>query len=423
MIQTIVHSIAGRTVQFTHNSTESLLNGIKVLVKGTLQSTGAGLDLLSNAFLYKEDWKEALKKAGVTLRETGDQTTEAMEKAIHSTNVAFEKALFAVDAAGRQGNQMVFDNRVISSIIGSSHDQKIILTKIEMSFRDIGKDISVSEAVKSFRESGQKESVLFLPGLFTDETVWLEKWIPYKKRKVRSLGIATELSKKNIHPLYIRYNHGMPIHENGKKLMYLLDVFFTECPEAKPHIVAYSLGSLVLRSCLYHAKEENKPWVGNFKKVVSISSPNRGSYLEKLGFWLGLILEKSPNAALKIIGMIGNLRSDAIKDLSFGLIRREQKSFWAPISQYFQETYFGELDEVDAYEAYSLVDTIENPIQNFLGDGIVEKQSLRYLSDKVYSKKLNPSLRTLEIEKANHFTILNSKKLFRWLDEIFSERA
>jgi len=421
VIQTIVHSIAGRAVQLTHNSTESLLNGVKTLVKGTLQGTGAGLDLLSNAFLFQEDWKNALKKAGIALQETSEQTTEAMEKAIHSTNNAFEKALFAVDTVGKQGNQMVFDNRVVSSIIGSSHDQKIQLTKIEMSFRDIGKDISVEEAAASFKNSGSKESVLFLPGLFTDETVWLEKWIPYKKRKVRSLGIATELSKKNIHPHYIRYNHGMPIHENGKKLMKLLDAFFAECPEAKPHIVAYSLGSLVLRSCLYYAKEENKPWVGNFQKVVSISSPNRGSYLEKIGFWLGLLLEKSPDITLKIIGMIGNLRSDAIKDLSFGLIRREEKTFWAPVSRYFQEVYFGELDELDAYEAYSLVDTIENPIQNFLGDGIVEKQSLSYLSDKVYSKKPNPSLRTLEIEKANHFTILNSKKLFAWLDEIFSK--
>ncbi|TGN20667.1 esterase/lipase family protein [Leptospira idonii] len=420
MIQIFLHSTIGKAVSLSQKSTDSLLKGVRHLVKGSLTGTGNGLHLLSNAFFYKPEWRDALQRAGITVKDTSLKTDEAMNQAIESTNTAFEKTMFAVQATGKKGENLIFDNRVISSIIGSSHDQKIKLTKIEMSFREVGRDISVEEAVSSYKASGKKQSVLFIPGLFTDETIWLEKWVPYKKRKVRSKGISTELMKKDFHPFYLRYNHGLPIHENGKKLMHLFDIFFQNDPDLRPNMVCYSLGCLVFRSCLYHAKLENKPWVKNFQKVISISAPNRGSYLEKAGFWLGFLLEKSPVAALKIIGMIGNLRSDAIKDLSFGIIKKEEKDFWAPIRQYFEETYLGELDDMDAYEAYSLVDTIENPIQNFLGDGIVEKQSLRYLSDKVYSKKTNPYLRTLEIEKANHFSILNSRKLFDWIDLILS---
>jgi hypothetical protein len=419
VIHIFLHSIAGRAVQVSQKSTDSILRGVQVLVNGSLSGTSTGLELLSNAFFYKPEWRTALQNAGVSIRDTSIKSKESFDKAIQATNSNFEKAFFAVDSVGKRGDQLIFDNRVISSILGSSHNQKFKLTKIDMSFRAIGLDVTAKEVAEGFRASKKNKLVLFIPGLFTDETVWLEKWVPYKKKKIRSLGISTELQKKDYYPIYIRYNHGLPIHENGKKLMHLLDILFQECPEAHPNVIAYSLGGLVLRSCLYYANTENKEWVNHFQKVVSIATPNRGSYLEKIGFWLGLILERSPNIALKIIGMVGNLRSDAIKDLSFGLIKEEPKSFWSPISQYFQDTYHGELDQIDAYEAYAVIDTIENPIQNFLGDGIVEKQSLRYLSDRVYAKKENANIRTLEIMKSTHFSILNSKKLFQWLDQIF----
>ncbi len=419
MIQLFFHSIAGRAVQISQKSADSILKGVQLLVNGSLSGTSSGLELLSNAFFYKPEWRTALQNAGVTIRDTNSKANEKLNEAIEATNNNFEKAFFAVDSVGKRGDQLIFDNRVISSILGSSHNQKIKLTKIDMSFRTLGADVSAKEVAESYHNSNKTKMVLFVPGLFTDETVWLEKWIPYKKKKIRSLGISTELQKKDYFPVYIRFNHGLPIHENGKKLMHLLDIFFKECPDANPHIVAYSLGGLVLRSCLYYAKAENKEWVKKFQKIVSIATPNRGSYLEKIGFWLGLILERSPVMALKIIGMVGNLRSDAIKDLSFGLVRDEPKTLWSPISQYFEDTYHGELDDMDVYEAYAVIDTIQNPIQNFLGDGIVEKQSLRYLSDRVYAKKENPELRTLEVMKATHFSILNSKALFNWLNRIF----
>jgi len=419
VIQIFLQSIVGRAVQVSQKSADSLLKGVQLLVNGSLSGTSTGLELLSNAFFYKPEWRAALQNAGISIRETGEKSHENLQQIIDATNSNFEKAFFAVESVGKKGDQLIFDNRVISSIIGSTHNQSFKLSKIDMSFRTIGADVSAKEVVADYRASNKEKMVLFIPGLFTDETVWIEKWIPYKKKKIRSLGIATELMKKDYYPVYLRFNHGLPIHENGRKLMHLLDIFFNECPEAKPNIVCYSLGGLVLRSCLYYANIENKEWRQHFQKVVSIATPNRGSYLEKIGFWLGLILERSPVIALKIIGMVGNLRSDAIKDLSFGLVKDEPKTLWSPISQYFQDTYHGELDEIDAYEAYAVIDTIDNPIQNFLGDGIVEKPSLRYLSDRVYSKKTNPSLRTLEIMKATHFSILNSKKLFHWLDQIF----
>lgn len=420
MIQIFINSVAGKTVSLTQKTTDSLLRGIQVLVHGSLTTTGGGLELLSNAFFYKPEWRDALLHAGIQIKETGDKSHNSIKQAIENSNLAFEKALFRVELTAKQGEDFIFDNRTISSILGSSLGQRIKLTKIDMSFRTFGRDISVKEAIHEFKESKKEKAILFVPGLFTDETVWQEQTILYKNRKIKTMGVASELQELGYFPFYLRFNHGLPIHENGKKLMHLLDIFFAESPEITPDILCYSLGSLVFRSCLYHAKLENKPWIGKFGKVISVASPNKGSYLEKLGFWLGFILERSPNIALKIIGMIGNLRSDAIKDLSFGLIRKEEQGWLATLSGYFKETYFGELDHLDTYQAYALLEDVKNPLQNFLGDGIVEKQSLTYLTDKIYINKDRQQLRTLELIKENHFSILSSRKLIHWVKEVLS---
>ncbi|MCZ8343536.1 MAG: hypothetical protein O9301_10920 [Leptospira sp.] len=422
MIQILINSIAGKTVTLTQKTTDSLLKGIQVLVTGSLHSTGGGLELLSNAFFYKPEWREALQKVGIQIKETGDKSHESIRQAIETTNIAFDKALFRVEVTAKQGEDFIFDNRTISSVIGSSLDQRIKLTKIDLSFRTFGKDISIKETIEEYKTSRKSKSVLFVPGLFTDETVWQEQIIKYKTRNIKTLGIAKELQDLGYHPFYLRFNHGLPIHENGKKLMHYLDIFFAEDPEIKPEVICYSLGCLVFRSCLYHAKLENKPWIDRFGKVISVASPNKGSYLEKLGFWLGFLLERSPNLALKVIGLIGNLRSDAIKDLSFGLIRKEERGWLATISGYFQETYFGELDHLDVYQSYALLDGIHNPLQNFLGDGIVEKQSLTYLTDKVYAHRDRQELRTKELIKENHFSILSSRKLVHWIKEVLDDR-
>jgi hypothetical protein len=423
MIHIFLHNVAGRSLFLSHKVTESVLHGTNLLVKGTLVGTGTGLSLLSNAFFYKPEWRAALEEAGIKVNDSSLHTSDAFQKAIHNTNLAFEKAQFSVKAFTKETDDFIFDNRLVSSILGSSHDQKFKLTKIKMSFRDIGKDITPEEALGGFQNSGKKKAILFMPGLLTDETVWLEGKVPYKKRMIKTKGLSTELQKLDYYPLYVRYNHGLPIHENGRAFALFFEEFHKASPDLELNYLAYSLGCLVFRSALYYGKEQNLGWVKKVKKVVFISSPNRGSYLEKIGFWLGNILEKSPNLALKILGMLGNLRSDAIKDLSFGLIRKEPKDFWSPITRYFKDTYHNELDDVDVYEAYSLIDGIQNPIQNFLGDGIVEKQSLRYLTEKVFLKKENSGLRTLEIIKANHFSILQKKELFLWVNRIYDDNT
>ena len=128
-------------------------------------------------------------------------------------------------------------------------------------------------------------------------------------------------------------------------------------------------------------------------------------------------MQASPFFILKLIGFIGNLRSDAIKDLSHGIIREEDWKLGSQIFRYRTEHYFGELDDIDAYEAYSLAGESDNLFQSFFGDGIIEKWSIESLTEKVFQKKTNPETRTLKLLGRTHFQILNAPELIPFIEK------
>ena len=152
--------------------------------------------------------------------------------------------------------------------------------------------------------------------------------------------------------------------------------------------------------------------------MIFISSPDGGSYLEKSGFWATVIMERAPNIAFMLLGIIGNLRSDAIKDLSHGVIREEDWNSFNYLSRYWKSHYFGELENIDCYQFYSSFGEDGSPFQEWLGDGIVELPSLTILTENVFLRKDRKELRSTNIVGNNHFTILQSGLLKKRIREI-----
>jgi hypothetical protein len=199
----------------------------------------------------------------------------------------------------------------------------------------------------------------------------------------------------------------------------LLTDLLSKDSSLKLNIFCYSIGCLVFRSTLYYARENlSEISIKNIDKVIFISSPDGGSYLEKAGFWATFLMERAPTLAIQLIGMIGNLRSDAIKDLSHGVIREEDWNQFNYLSRYWQNHYFGELDNINCYQLYSSFGEENSILQEWLGDGIVELSSLTLLRDNVYLKKDRTQLRSTNITGNNHFTILQSGLLRKRIAEI-----
>lgn len=185
-------------------------------------------------------------------------------------------------------------------------------------------------------------------------------------------------------------------------------------------VISYSQGGLIFRSALYQAKQKNSPFSDRIRHALVINSPDGGSYIEKIGFWLGLGAESLPILPINILGFIGNQRSDAIKDLSHGIIREEDWIQNDQIKRYVNDLYFKELDEVNATQIYSLVTKEESKWSSWIGDGIVEKPSLTLLSDRVYRKKSDPESRVNCLLETSHYQVITHPETHKILRRVLT---
>lgn len=130
-------------------------------------------------------------------------------------------------------------------------------------------------------------------------------------------------------PLFIRYNSGRHISENGRALDALLSALVTHNRIEELVLVGHSMGGLVLRSAMHFAAfpEGLSPWLPLVQRAFYLGSPHLGAPLERVGNALTWALKKT-GAALsepitELVADVLALRSRGIKDLRYGNLRDE----------------------------------------------------------------------------------------------------
>jgi pimeloyl-ACP methyl ester carboxylesterase len=153
---------------------------------------------------------------------------------------------------------------------------------------------------------------VFVHGVCATEHAWrFYDLAPYGERLRADLGYT---------PVYLRYNSGLHVSENGRRLSDLLDAVVGAWPVdvVEVTLVGHSMGGLVARSAAHYGDVASRRWVRHLRHVVCLGSPHLGAPLEKLanvGAWaLGTFPETRPFAAVL------NGRSAGIKDLRFGYV-------------------------------------------------------------------------------------------------------
>ncbi|GAA4010865.1 hypothetical protein GCM10022408_23990 [Hymenobacter fastidiosus] len=118
---------------------------------------------------------------------------------------------------------------------------------IAFSFRRYGTDVAVADLALPAKPA---KTVVFLHGLMGDEMIW-QTGSPdtprYGPLLQRDAGVQC---------LYVRYNSGLHISENGELLNQLLTELVRAYPEATRELVlvGHSMGGLVIRSAGYYAQ-------------------------------------------------------------------------------------------------------------------------------------------------------------------------
>jgi pimeloyl-ACP methyl ester carboxylesterase len=147
--------------------------------------------------------------------------------------------------------------------------------------------------------------VVFLHGLMESEFAWGRS--SYGERLARDLPCTA---------LYVRYNTGRHISENGRSLAVLLDAVVAEWPVRVEEValVGHSMGGLVARSACFYAAESR--WVRQVRHVVSLGSPHLGAPLEQAVHYASAALCALPET--RPLGSFLRRRSAGIRDLRHG---------------------------------------------------------------------------------------------------------
>jgi pimeloyl-ACP methyl ester carboxylesterase len=117
-------------------------------------------------------------------------------------------------------------------------------------------------------------------------------------------------------PVYARYNTGLHISDNGRRLSELLEEL-TESwsvPVEEIVLVGHSMGGLVCRSAAHHG--EAARWTERLRHVFCLGTPHLGAPLEKAANVAGWALARLPET--RAFAKLVNGRSAGIKDLRFG---------------------------------------------------------------------------------------------------------
>lgn len=122
-------------------------------------------------------------------------------------------------------------------------------------------------------------------------------------------------------PLYVRYNSGLHVSDNGAELARRLEEVLGRWPVPVQalSVLAHSMGGLVIRSAFNSATQAGLQWPQQLKHIVFLGTPHHGAPLERAGSWIDVILGGTPYS--RPFAKLGQLRSSGITDLRYGLVR------------------------------------------------------------------------------------------------------
>jgi len=229
-------------------------------------------------------------------------------------------------------------------------------------------------------------------------------------------------------PIYLRYNSGLHISENGRNFSVLLDDLVENWPVpiTELNILGYSMGGLVGRSAFHYGAKADHLWQSYVRKMFFVGTPHHGSMLEQAGNVLEKALEISPYS--HPLSRLGKIRSAGTTDLRHGNLIDEDRVCQDRFAHTTDKRQFSQLPSgVDCYAISATIAKEHCEIRGrLIGDGLVPLRSaLGHHSDKNRSLDI-PQEQQRVFYGMNHMQLLESKEvcaqLQEWIEPKTSDR-
>jgi pimeloyl-ACP methyl ester carboxylesterase len=154
---------------------------------------------------------------------------------------------------------------------------------------------------------------IFLHGLMETEFSW--RWGSRETGETYGTLLERELG---ITPVYVRYNSGLRISENGRALADLVEqvVAGWPVPVTEVALIGHSMGGLIARSAAHQADLDRKVWPTLVRQIVSLGTPHMGAPLEQAVHYASAGLNRLPET--RPFSRFLRRRSGGIRDLRQG---------------------------------------------------------------------------------------------------------
>jgi pimeloyl-ACP methyl ester carboxylesterase len=169
----------------------------------------------------------------------------------------------------------------------------------------------------------------------------------------------------------VRYNSGLHISDNGRRLAELLDRLVTAWPVAVDEVVliGHSMGGLVGRSACHYGRADG--WRRRVAHVFTLGSPHRGAPLERVANVACSALSRLPETRGFATPL--RVRSAGIKDLRYGYLLDEDWDGHDPDA--FLRNTGREVPFLDTANHYFVCATVsadpDAPLSRIVGDLLV----------------------------------------------------
>lgn len=254
---------------------------------------------------------------------------------------------------------------IVNGVFGDhmqAHGNPLLIT---MSFRLNGRVLDLSKDSLSGAIAAPSGKVLvLLHGHCMNDLQWCRNGHNHGEALAAAHGFT---------PIYLRYNSGLHISQNGRALSELLEQLLGNWPVPVHElcIVGFSMGGLLARSAFHYAKISKHRWPQHVHKLFFVGTPHHGSMLEQAGNMVDKALEISPYSTA--LSRLGKIRSAGTTDLRHGNVVDEDWVGHSRFTHFSDQRTISPLPaNVSCYAIAAMIGSEHGEVSaRLIGDGLV----------------------------------------------------